>query len=130
MLCSKNKTKPDPLQRKGVYKYNCGDCNKSYIGETARSFKVRHTEHMKAAESQKWSHSGLTQHMEHCNGTIEGPQILETVTNKNKNALKFKLRVREALYIRRFNTGPLRGMNEDMGSYVKTNQWAPVFNGM
>ena len=90
----------------------------------------RSTEHMKAAENTKWSHSGLTQHIQHCNGTINGPQILESITNKNKNALKFDLRVREALYIRRFNAGPTKGMNEDMGSYVKTSQWTTVFDGM
>ena len=81
---------------------------------------------MKAAQGQKWTHSGLTQHMEKCNG----PNILETKSIKNKSALKYNLRVSEALYIRRYNTGPYKGMNEDMGSYVKTNQWAPVFNDM
>ena len=58
MLCSKNKTKPDRLERKGVYKYDCKPCQKSYIGETARSFKIRHAEHMKAAQTSKWTHSG------------------------------------------------------------------------
>ena len=85
---------------------------------------------MKAAQQQKWSHSGLTQHMEKCSGPIDGPNILETATNKSKAALKFDLQVREALYIRRFNTGPYKGMNEDMGSHVKANQWAPVFDTM
>ena len=85
---------------------------------------------MKAAENKKWSHSGLTQHMEHCDGPYDGPQILDTRVHKNKNVLKYDLRVREALYIRRYDTGPYRGLNEDMGSYVKSNQWAPVFNEM
>ena len=112
---------------KGVYKYDCIPCRKSYIGETARSFKVRHNEHMKAAETGKWMHSGLTQHMEKCNGKIEGPHILHIANAKNKNALKNDIRVMEALYIRRFDCGPYRGMIEDMGSYVKTTQWDPVF---
>ena len=85
---------------------------------------------MKAAETGKWPHSGLTQHMQHCNGPIEGPEPLCTTTAKNKYAMKHDLRVKEALYIRRFDCGPYKGMNEDMGSYVKTTQWAPVFNGM
>ena len=41
---------------------------------------------------------------------------------------KFDLRVREALYIRRYQCGPGKGMNQDYGSYVYTNQWQPVFN--
>ena len=118
------------MERKGVYKYNCEPCNKAYVGETARSFKTRHSEHMKAAETQKWTHSGLTQHMERCKESIDGPNILCTVDNKNKFALKHELRVKEALYIRRFDCGPYKGMNLDMGSYVSTTQWAPVFNGM
>ena len=85
---------------------------------------------MKAAESGKWNHSGLTQHMQNCNGPIDGPQILSNVTSKTKNSLKYNLRVKEALYIRRFNCGPYKGMNLDMGSYISTTQWAPVFNGM
>ena len=130
VLCSKNKSKTDPLARKGVYRYVCAPCKKTYVGETARSFKIRHGEHMKAAETGKWSHSGLTQHMQHCNGPIEGPETLCTANSKYKGALKHDLRVKEALYIRRLNCGPNKGMNEDMGSYVTTTQWAPVFNGM
>ena len=26
-----------------------------------------------------------------------------------------------------FDTGPFRGMNEDIGAYVKTTQWDPVY---
>ena len=85
---------------------------------------------MKAAATGKWSHSGLTQHMEKCKGQIAGPEILCTTNHKNKNSLKHDLRVREALFIRRYDCGPHKGLNEDMGSYVKTTQWDPVFHGM
>ena len=102
LLCAKNKTKPDRLNNKGVYKYDCVTCKKSYVGETARSFKIRHAEHMKAASKGRWSHSGLTQHMENCDGQIEGPQILSTANAKKKTNLKKDLRIKEALYIRRY----------------------------
>ena len=88
-----------------------------------------HKSDRKAAENQRWSHSGLTQHMENWKATIDGPEILHTSDNRLKNP-KYDLRVREALFIRRFNAGPEHGMNEDMGSYVTTNQWQPVFNKM
>ena len=101
-----------------------------YIGETARSFKIRHAEHMKAAEQGRWHHSGLTQHMEKCDGQIEGPEILYIANAKSKAKLKRDLRIREALEIQRHNCGPGHGMNEDYGSYVKTNQWGPVFSGI
>ena len=111
-------------------KYDCVPCGKSYIGETAKNLKTRHTEHMKAAETGNHKYSGLTQHMAKCDGKIEGPHILYTTNGKNKNALKHELRVMEALNIRRYDCGPYRGMNEDMGFYVKTTQWDPVFGTM
>ena len=73
----------------------------------------------------------MTQHMEKCNGEIEGPSILCTANTKSsKNRMKYDLRVKEALFIRRYDCGPFKGMNEDNGSYVKTTQWDPVFAGM
>ena len=68
--------------------------------------------------------------MQNCNGPIDGPLILSSSSSESKGALKYDLRVKEALFIRRYNCGPYKGMNEDMGSYVTTTQWAPVFNGM
>ena len=67
--------------------------------------------------------------MENSNAEIEGPNTLHTSDDRMKNP-EFDLRVREALYIRRYNCGHGRGMNEDDGSYVTTNQWQPVFNRM
>ena len=106
-------------------------CRKSYVGETSWSLKLHHAEHMKAAEGGRGSHSGLTQHMEKCDGEIKGPEVLCTVNGKNtKNSLKYELRVKEALFIRRYECGPFKGMNEDNGSYVRTTQWDPVFAKM
>ena len=126
ILCASNKTRPPPLDGRGVYKYTCPTHKTHYVGETKRSFKIRDLEHRKAAEAQRWSHSGLTQHMELCKAQIEGPEILFKSESKNK----FDLRIMEALHIRRLNCGPGKGMNEDKGSYVTTNQWQPVFNKM
>ena len=69
----------------------------------------------------------LTQHMEHCDADIEGPEILATADRRMKNP-KFDLRVMENLFIKKYNCGPGKGMNEDFGSYVTTTQWQPVFN--
>ena len=93
------------------------DCHKSYVGETSRSFNLRH--------------SGLTQHREKCDGDINGPHILCTVNQKcKKNNMKHSLRVTEALFIRRYDCGPFKGMNEDNGYYVKTTQFDPAFAEM
>ena len=45
---------------------------------------------------------------------------------KNKKLLGYEMRIREALEIRRHNCGPGRGLNEDMGAYVRTDIWDPV----
>ena len=37
---------PDDLKSNIVYKYMCGICNSTYIGETTRHFKTRVAEHM------------------------------------------------------------------------------------
>ena len=119
-----------PMKRKGIYKYHCTTHDVNYVGETARSFEIRDKEHRKAAEQQKWSHSGLTQHMQNCDTPIDKPEILCFTENKNKLKLKYDLRVKEALFIQRHKSGPGKGMNEDYGSYVKTQAWTPVFNRM
>ena len=51
--------------------------------------------------------------------------------NKNrKKELMYDLRVREAIEIRKHNSGPGRGLNEDHGAYFKTDMWDPVLGGM
>ena len=52
------------------------------------------------------------------------------MSNKNKKKLAYDLKVREALEIRRRNSGPGHGLNEDLGAYVKTAMWNPVFHQM
>ena len=37
---------PDDLKSNVVYKFKCGICNSTYIGETTRHFKTRVAEHM------------------------------------------------------------------------------------
>ena len=52
------------------------------------------------------------------------------MSGKNKKGLSYSLKVREALEIKRQNSGPGQGLNEDFGTYVKTAQWNPVFYEM
>ena len=50
------------------------------------------------------------------------------MTNKNKKKLAYDLKIREALEIRRHNCRPGKDLNEDLGAYVKTSMWNPVFH--
>ena len=134
VLFAPNKTRQDPMRKKGVYKHSCPcDPKATYIGETARSFEVRSKEHEAAAKKGNWSHSGLVQHKESCKQPVkwDEPEILATYSNKNKNKLKFDLKVRESLEIMRHRSGPSDGgLNEDNGAYVKSQAWRPVMNRM
>ena len=49
---------------------------------------------------------------------------------KNKKYLGYNMRICEALEICRHKSGPGRGLNEDMGAYVKTNIWDTMLNAM
>ena len=73
----------------------------------------------------------MAQHKESCNEMVNWePTVITTMTNKSKKKLTYDLKVREALEIRRRNTGPGHGLNEDYGAYVKTAQWNPLFHSM
>ena len=133
VLCGKNKTHPDQKQKKGIYQLTC-TCNdkNTYVGQTIRSIGKRCLEHKKASEKGNWQHSGISQHKETCNQPVdwENPIVLKTMSGKNKKSLAYSLKVREALEIKRQNSGPGQGLNEDFGAYVKTTQWNPVFHTM
>ena len=47
---------------------------------------------------------------------------------KNKRQLNYNIKIREAMEIRCHNSGPGKGLNEDMGAYIRTNMWDPVLN--
>ena len=57
-------------------------------------------------------------------------EVLANMSGKNKKQLAYNLKIREALEIRRHNCGPGHGLNEDLGAYIRTQQWGPVFNTM
>lgn len=54
--------------------------------------------------------------------------VITTMQGKKKKKLNYDLKIREALEIRRNKCGPGKGLNEDMGAYVKTDIWDPVLH--
>ena len=133
ILCSSNVTKHDPLAKPGVYEFTCSCSDKAkYIGQTTRSIQTRAKEHKRAVETGNWHHSGISAHKEHCQSPIdwENPRVITTMNDKNKKKLNYDLKVREALEIRRHDCGPGRGLNEDLGAYVKSPSWNVVLHQM
>ena len=45
------KNSPSYVEKAGVYRIPCKDCNKSYFGETGRSFDVRLAEHRRDVQN-------------------------------------------------------------------------------
>ena len=116
---------------KYTYKYTCPCSNKSiYIGQTARSFEQRWKEHGYAINNETWSHSGITQHHQNCTQQFnkENFEIVTKMQGKKKRRLAYDIKIREALEIRHHGSGPGKGLNEDMGSYVRTDMWDTVLN--
>ena len=131
ILCAGNTTKRDPCKKKGVYKYTCPcDSKSTYVGQTSRSFELRWEEHNRAIQHKQWAHSGLTQHYEQCQKPFNKDhfEVLTKHQDKNKRRLMYDIKIREALEIRRHNSGPGKGLNEDIGAYVKTDLWDPVLH--
>ena len=129
ILCGKDKTHAPLVKKKGIYKYTCTCTNKPvYIGQTARAFNTRWDEHGKAINRQQWQHSGISQHHQHCpqNFSVDNFEPIQTMQGKHKRKLGYDLRVREAMEIRRHGSGPGKGLNEDMGAYIKTDMWDPI----
>ena len=129
ILCSNNKTQPHPHQKKGIYKYTCTCSNTAtYIGQTNRTFKLRWDEHARAIQNKNWHHSGITQHYENCPHQFnkENFQPIHNMQGKKRRKLAYDTKIREAFEIRRHGCGPGKGLNEDMGSYIRTDIWDPV----
>ena len=47
------KTQTNKLEKSGVYKLNCNDCPKTYIGQTGRCFRKRLKEHYSSYINKK-----------------------------------------------------------------------------
>ena len=131
ILCGPNKTRPPPEKKKGVYHYQCPCSEKAvYIGQTNRACDIRWKEHGGAIGRENWSHSGITQHYQTCNQpfNVNNAHVITSMQGKSKKKLAYDLKIREALEIRKNKCGPGKGLNEDMGAYVKTDIWDPVLH--
>ena len=133
ILCGKNKTHPPREKKKGIYKYTYPCSEKAiYIGQTHRSCETRWKEHGRADNRGDWRHSGITQHLRHCpeNFSQENFEVVHTMQDKKVGRLGFNLRMREAFEIRRHDSGPGKGLNEDNGAYLKTDMWDPILKSL
>ena len=99
LLCAPNKTRHDPKNKPGVYRLHCPCSTKAqYIGQTIRPISIRGKEHERAANTGNWHHSGICQHKQSCTEVVNwDPEVVASMTNKNKRKLTYDLKVCESL---------------------------------
>ena len=130
ILTSKNKPEMPPNSQPGVYFVPTG-CQRGYTGETKKQISTRNKEHEKAIFKGDTKNDALAGHQNICDCEID----LSKTKTIAVEPIWFRRKVREALEIRRLQTGPEeeRGLNRDLGDYVTTNSWSSLFtkvNGM
>lgn len=98
-----NKDKIPLLDKCGVYKLNCNDCNSIYVGRTFRNFKTRLKEHLRCFRLQ----TGFSQFAEHLldeNHTFNENTGFEVLHLANKGGLLNNLESLEILRYIKSNT--------------------------
>ena len=125
ILTSKNKPKLPINSNQGVYFTPTG-CNKGYTGETGKQIDTRNKEHEKAVFEGNVKNDAIAAHTSvcGCEARFGETQVVAV------EPVWFRRKVREALEIRRLQTGPndANGINKDNGDYVTTSTWKPLFN--
>ncbi|XP_023311228.1 uncharacterized protein LOC111691923 [Anoplophora glabripennis] len=78
-----------PLEGQGVYQIPCGDCEKSYIGQTNRRVQTRREEHRNAVEKNQAT-SSLAQHAKNTGHKInfEETRIIANIEHKTKRIIR------------------------------------------
>ena len=107
----------------GVYFIPTG-CNKGYTGETKKQILTRNKEHEKAIFKNDQG-DAVAEHQDKCGCNID----LSKVKTIAVEPQWYRRKVREALEIRRLETGPNepKGINRDYGDYVTTDTWKSLF---
>ena len=93
-LTTKFSSTKDPVNEKekcGIYKIDCSNCGKAYIGQTKRSLDIRTKEHFKEADKIKRSNripahiqSSVARHIIEENHTMNSAKIIKHITNPMK----------------------------------------------
>ena len=126
VLTSRNKPQLPPNKKVGVY-FTPTDCDMGYTGETGKMITTRTKQHEKAIFDVNRKDAIAAHvcdcHACDCDNKLDRTQVVAVEPNY------YRRKVRESLEIRRLKTGPAddRGLNKDLGDYVTTSTWNPLF---
>ena len=84
-LLGNPKDKIELNEKSGIYKINCSNCDKSYIGQTRRSINIRFKEHMAHLKYNRVDKSSVAHHMTTLNHAtdINNLKLIKTCNNNN-----------------------------------------------
>ena len=107
---NRNSTKSNEIKTQSgvVYKVDCKDCNKYYIGETGRTIQTRMNEHEKGITSEKEKMSGLSQHIKQTGHQAKFNDVKVLYKENNFAKRKFK----EAIAIKKHKCNLLNKKEE------------------
>ena len=118
----------DKFERSGIYKINCTDCDKFYIGQTGRTFKKRYSEHIQAIKSNNKTtqKSSFAEHIlenNHSYKNIEDNLTILSFENKST-----KLNVKEEYYIYKSNLEEKQNLLNSMQVEKKNSIFEKIIN--
>ena len=108
--------KPDELKRGAVYEVPCGECDRSYIGETGRCLKERLKEHQYAVRTGNMN-NGIAAHAWSSQHSVNWDEARVLVFEQHQK----RRRVLEAIRIQRNGD---RSSNLDYGLHLNHHCWS------
>jgi hypothetical protein len=103
IICN-TKDKIPNLQKSGIYQIDCGDCERTYIGQTKRTIHTRFKEHIAHIKYNRPTKSAIAAHTlqkGHLNIGVNNLSLLKAVNDKNQ------LDAWESLYINKYKAKTL-----------------------
>ena len=73
-----------PTQKSVIYRIDCKDCNKTYIGQTKRSIETRFKEHLAHLKYGRTEKSAVAEHALDNSHTVGSVKLLKSVHKINK----------------------------------------------
>lgn len=74
----------DSMDKAGIYKISCQNCDQVYVGQTKRSLKVRFKEHLAHVKYRRPDKSSVALHMFENGHKVENVVLIKAVNNKSE----------------------------------------------
>lgn len=86
-LLGNTKDKKSELEKSGIYRISCSECNAVYVGQTRRTVLKRFNEHLKHIEHKRVRKSAFAAHAifnEHLNVNTDNVELLRSVRDEKR----------------------------------------------